>query len=1013
MAFDPKKFLSAYAPPPEASPGPFKGAYRHADEEPTPPASLARSFDPKEFLSSYSPDSPANPVEPTTADKLIASAKGQTPNGKPADELPFPFGPLYRTPGQAQAQIRGAGQALPYVGTLVDEATAGIRAGKDKLAGVLGYGPETDFSTAYDEHLAEERQKNHESEKNYPQNYHGSQVAMGLAAPVRGPIPGRGFISSVANAGLFSAASGFGDSEKGTLAGRLENAGDAGIKGLEYAGALHGAAAAAGGAYKYLANRAPGKADNDLISLVQGGDGSARVAHSIRDEIVDNRDDVLGLLKNEKLQEVAKDPKALTNASLTGIDKATSELNTTKAAAFKDKSVPAEKIIAGLEVLKQQHQTDINANKIQRAIDEIEARYIPEKPMDDSQLLGKLTDNAKGTAGQALAGDRDKVLKVAKDFGLDRTVQDPALHKDAVNVATQTLGKQLNELKTKALDDVTVPPEDVLKRLEDIKAKFKTPSNVAKVDSLIDTVKERWIPEKPMDDRELLAQLAKGGKGNVAESLAANKDRILRVAKKFGLDKTVRNPIAHRDASVNAASQVANKIGEAYSELAENTEGLKFSAIVGPIEELQAEYAANPATSAEANEVAGLAQRMRSIWNGEKPGQALTDGELPDKFVEARKLRETVSTIQDKGFSTGSVVNPANAQALKRDMASTLKRVLDAHLDEQGVGEQIAQLNEDYSSLRQMSKAAKSRAAAAELKPLPSAPINKTGKMTGRELDELANELGVHDSEKVGGQLRESVDQLLREKIGQKSASQIQALEDQYKILQDLQGAADKRAAVASVKPPVAPGRAKSGQIPLTELDALAGELGDNLPRKSKIRSNYDKIEETLPGHAKSVAEKIRDHFDSAVDEAIGPDKAKAIQALELRQDLNKLLATSGVDRSRLEGGTKTGLSGMFKKNTDKLALTVAGTGAIGHGLSTGNWKQALAYFALPGALKAIQYAQRADTSVAAKLAVSEFAGAIRRGVPAAEARLAAAAAGVPDAILRALRPKISETGTK
>jgi hypothetical protein len=251
--------------------------------------------------------------------------------------------------------------------------------------------------------------------------------------------------------------------------------------------------------------------------------------------------------------------------------------------------------------------------------------------------------------------------------------------------------------------------------------------------------------------------------------------------------------------------------------------------IVKPLDDLAASYGKNPALKRAEGNIRGLIEDIERTWGGKSPGidPQISDMPIEPKLVRARQLRELVTTIQSRGFG-GDVLDPKAAEQLQRDIAGRLKGTLDDYLSEHGALDGINDLNKEISVLLDLQKAAEKRAAAAALKPVPLPVLNKTGKITAQELDELVSEVAAQlprkpkiiskfddiefgkKTSKVLERVRDELGSLLDSKLPPEQLAALRAKEGTRELV-DLAG----KAAIE---------RARKEQGPKTGLRALLGE---------------------------------------------------------------------------------------------------------------------------------------------------------------------------------------------
>ncbi len=386
-----------------------------------------------------------------------------------------------------------------------------------------------------------------------------------------------------------------------------------------------------------------------------------------------------------------------------------------------------------------------------RKLKDVFSKPRAQEAVDNRVLRDAVGANEKGGAAKSIRDpiglNRDLALDVIKAENIVTNPRAPASQvATAKAAATRADAAAQTALgKAKPMD-----ANEVIDNLRKVQGQFQKPENQRAVQRTIDAIEDRYVPQRPLTDDNLLRRMSERAKGQTREKIGADAKNMVDVAKRYGLDKTVREPAKHAVAAEKAVSQVGTKLGQAYKSIEKThhaTNPLTLPTIVEDLLTLHRTYDKNPApqSQAQAGEVMRFVHFAIDKWGGKKALEAFRDGGLRELVefpvpVRPSRLRETISTIQAKGFS-GSQLDPSLSQAFQRDLAGAAKGTLNDYLDFIGERAAIDKLNFDFSRLKTLQKAARQRAAQEPLRATPAIPKSKTGKIPAKEVVDLSEQL--------------------------------------------------------------------------------------------------------------------------------------------------------------------------------------------------------------------------------------------------------------------------------
>lgn len=334
----------------------------------------------------------------------------------------------------------------------------------------------------------------------------------------------------------------------------------------------------------------------------------------------------------------------------------------------------------------------------------------------------------------------------------------------------------------KAKGNIDVLP--VLKKLESQRAELAANPSLefqaaaAKKQKLIDSIREKWIPEGPEPNPKgpaLLAKLAEKADVGDKQRIGANAQSFLAVAEKHGLGAVANDPEALNTKIADSLEKLGERRDSIYDKV---KKPIKITALTGPLAEWRDELEKNGATLGDAQNVQGL---ISNIWTAH--------GSNGRVAMPAEDLRKLISGVQAKAFS-GAYLDPSLGKDMQRKAAGIIKDALDSHVERTAgasTGKKLAQLNKEYSALLSFKDAAEKRAGEARMIP-PLPPDTRTGTASIGETRELAN--ATEDAE-----AKRALTGGLYQQVGPKASHQLAALDRQQELLQRLREPLEHKAA--------------------------------------------------------------------------------------------------------------------------------------------------------------------------------------------------------------------------
>lgn len=288
----------------------------------------------------------------------------------------------------------------------------------------------------------------------------------------------------------------------------------------------------------------------------------------------------------------------------------------------------------------------------------------------------------------------------------------------------------------------------------------------------IDYLKENWIPAPPpkkLEGSELLAALAEKADTGDKQRIGSNAKEFLKVAEQHELgDAYNQGPEALKQKLDDSMISLGKRREDLYSNKVK--EPVKITAFTAPLAEWADELSKNAATLKDANNVKAL---IGDIWTAHG-----RDGAVAMSPKEARAL---ISGVQENAFS-GAYIDPTAGKAMQRKAAGLLKDAFDQHVEKTAgkkVGEQIRDLNKEYSALLSFRTAAEKRAAEASFAP-PVLPDTRTGRASVGAVRDMINATKDED-------VRRELTGELYIQVGTENAHKLAALDDKAALMSRLE----------------------------------------------------------------------------------------------------------------------------------------------------------------------------------------------------------------------------------
>lgn len=274
------------------------------------------------------------------------------------------------------------------------------------------------------------------------------------------------------------------------------------------------------------------------------------------------------------------------------------------------------------------------------------------------------------------------------------------------------------------------------KRRDALRA-IPTPENMAaakKWQDRIDALNEKWMPEpKPPELKgpALVSRLTAGAEKGGKERAGLNADDFATVAQRYKLGKDV-DDVAARQAKIDAALEPLNEKTAAIYD--GTNRDIYIANVSGKLREWSDELRKKPGGMRlkDADNIDAMAANVaQAAANAGKP------------TMTPKELREFITNVQGKAFS-GSYVDPTEARAMQRELASRLRGILDEHVATHGSKADVAKLaklNKAISTLLVFKDSADAEAQKLfeglhKAAPVVAGPA-KTGKTKVRELYDL------------------------------------------------------------------------------------------------------------------------------------------------------------------------------------------------------------------------------------------------------------------------------------
>jgi hypothetical protein len=373
------------------------------------------------------------------------------------------------------------------------------------------------------------------------------------------------------------------------------------------------------------------------------------------------------------------------------------------------------------------------------------------------------------------------------------------------------------------------------KRRDALRA-IPTPENMAaakKWQDRIDALNEKWMPEpKPPELKgpALVSRLTAGAEKGGKERAGLNADDFATVAQRYKLGKDV-DDVAARQAKIDAALEPLNEKTAAIYD--GTNRDIYIANVTGKLREWSDELR---------KETGGM--RLKDADNidamAANVAQAAANAGKPT--MTPKELREFITNVQGKAFS-GSYVDPTEARAMQRELASRLRGILDEHVATHGSKADVAKLaklNKAISTLLVFKDSADAEAQKLfeglhKAAPVVAGPA-KTGKTKVRELYDLIQATDDPEAKRL------LTGELYRQ-IGPESTQRLTGIERQ----EDLLGRLGKNMEAAAN---YVAGDNQRGRR-LTHL------FSKNNPISSVIAKYSDKMESKMTDYA-AIAEKLR-----------------------------------------------------------------------------------------------------------------------------------------------------------
>jgi hypothetical protein len=715
---------------------------------------------------------------------------------------------------KATAFVGGALQGATF--KLGDELSAGVGA----LTGQGGYSQLRN----------EQRKANKDVEQDSPPDYALGNLAGGaMTAFVPGVAP-VGRLLTGANtlrAAGAGAAQAFGESE-GDVEKSVPAAIEGGAVGAAVNTALGGLGAGVRAGKNYLSGLPTSlakKADETLIDAATLG-APASKRDALMGYLGQDRPDVLKLIREhpEIEQALKAGDRPAAAKILTEARAQQSRIEEGTVQTIQGGSGPAQvaPIIAKLEAKRDAAkaipsiESQMEANKTQKLIDLVKERWIPEPPLPEPkgpELLAKLAEKADTGDKQRIGTNADAFLKVAEKHKLGEVANDPIATDARLGESLAKLGERREKLYDQVKEPMLIT--DMTRPLaawrDELASVGGTVPDAANVDKLMKNIwsargKNGALTMTPLEARaEISAAQSKAFAGAYIDPGQAKEMQ----RKAAGIMKDALDQHVERATTVPAVSRIGAETVRPSNALPDEPGYMYHATNLERARPIGKEGIAvhRPDWGTDQDVWPDGSKQLRSYWS---PRASNVWQFAPEEGAPV-VLRTPKEAHPFKAEGTGDFyatkpVPPEKVEILTKDGWTPIQEWSGAKVPAatpSRVGQDLAQLNQEYSALLTFKTAAEKRAAEARLLS-PPLPETRTGTAPIADVRELAR-----TTEDVP--TRQELTAGLHEQLSPEQAQQLTALERRRDLMERLQAPLEIKAG-REASPPTT-GRHHLGKI--------------------------------------------------------------------------------------------------------------------------------------------------------------------------------------------------------
>jgi hypothetical protein len=376
-------------------------------------------------------------------------------------------------------------------------------------------------------------------------------------------------------------------------------------------------------------------------------------------------------------------------------------------------------------------------------------RTAPERAAvkENSELLDLLSLGAPKSMRDELVGklgkDAPEILAMVKAHPAWESVLKRGDHAAAAEMVmaaqrahAERFGRVIEHLGKRTRGEVE-PLVQRLSERRDTLAAVPAPeaqAEAAKVQNIIQTVSDRWLPPKKSptpQDGELVGKLLAKADTGEKERAGLYAADFAATAKKYGLHKVADNIPARTKVLDKATSRLEDAKDAIYSV---PKQGVYIANVTGKLREWADGLRKQWGRSADADMVEA---EIASIWKEAKAGGNELTGARTQ--ITPKELRKQITSLQDNAF-IGKYLDTSKQKSMQREIVGKLREVLDEHVERFGGPELVKKLHEvnrEYSAIIAFKQSAQKELAAANLAPVPT-PKAGTGQVTPADFYKLA-----------------------------------------------------------------------------------------------------------------------------------------------------------------------------------------------------------------------------------------------------------------------------------